>query len=101
MALMITDTCINCGVCEPECPNQAIEMGEEYFFIRAGKCTECVGEYASPQCVSLCPIEECIIPNPRRQESREQLLEKAQRLKLRRRVQKAIEETGIPDFRHS
>ena len=95
MALMITDECINCGVCEPECPNEAIQMGEEIFFIRAGKCTECVGRHDKPQCVELCPIEQCIIPNPRRIETREALLEKHERLTIRRKVTKAIKESGL------
>ncbi|MDY3116170.1 MAG: YfhL family 4Fe-4S dicluster ferredoxin [Sutterella sp.] len=95
MALMITDECINCGVCEPECPNEAIQMGEEIFFIRAGKCTECVGSHDKPQCVELCPIEQCIIPNPRRIETREALLEKHERLTIRRKVTKAIKDSGL------
>ena len=33
MALMITDECINCDVCEPECPNQAISLGPEIYQI--------------------------------------------------------------------
>ena len=45
MALMITDECINCDVCEPECPNNAISQGEEIYVIDAKKCTECVGHY--------------------------------------------------------
>ena len=55
MALMITDECINCDVCEPECPNQAISMGVEIYQIDPGKCTECVGHFDEPQCVQVCP----------------------------------------------
>ena len=55
MALMITDECINCDVCEPECPNEAISMGEEYYVIAPDKCTECVGHFDAPQCVQVCP----------------------------------------------
>ena len=51
MALMITDECINCDVCEPECPNQAISMGVEIYEINPSKCTECVGHFDEPQCV--------------------------------------------------
>ena len=51
MALLITDECINCDVCEPECPNQAIYMGTEIYEIDPGKCTECVGHFDEPQCV--------------------------------------------------
>ena len=54
MALMITDACINCDVCEPECPNQAISSGEEYYQIDPEKCTECVGHFDEPQCQRVC-----------------------------------------------
>ena len=75
MALMITDECINCDVCEPECPNDAISQGTEIYVIDPAKCTECVGHFDTPQCVVVCPVE-CIIPNPSIVESREALLEK-------------------------
>ena len=75
MALMITDECINCDVCEPECPNQAISMGEEFYVIDAGKCTECVGHFDEPQCVQVCPVA-CIPVNPQQVESRDQLWSK-------------------------
>ena len=63
MALMITDRCINCDVCEPECPNEAIAMGAEIYQIDPAKCTECVGHYDAPQCVKVCPVD-CIPPDP-------------------------------------
>ena len=72
MALMITAECINCDVCEPECPNQAISMGEDYYVINPDRCTECVGHFGEPQCVQVCPVE-CIPVNPERVETREQL----------------------------
>ena len=72
MALMITDECINCDVCEPECPNQAIAMGEEFYRIDPDRCTECVGHHDAPQCVQVCPVE-CIPVNPQRVETRDQL----------------------------
>ena len=72
MALMITTECINCDVCEPECPNEAISMGEEIYVIDPAKCTECVGHFDEPQCVQVCPVE-CIPVNPDRVESREVL----------------------------
>ncbi len=75
MALMITDECINCDVCEPECPNEAISMGPEIYMIDPGKCTECVGHFDTPQCVEVCPVE-CIPKNPDRVETQEELLEK-------------------------
>ena len=65
MALLITDECINCDVCEPECPNQAISMGAEIYEIDPHKCTECVGHFDEPQCVQVCPVA-CIPVNPRR-----------------------------------
>lgn len=77
MALIITDECINCDVCEPECPNGAISQGEEIYMINADLCTECVGHYDVPQCVEVCPVD-CIVTNPDRIESKEQLQEKYQ-----------------------
>ena len=79
MALMITDECINCDVCEPECPNEAISQGAEIYQINPDLCTECVGHYDTPQCREVCPVD-CIPLNPERLESREQLQEKYQRL---------------------
>jgi len=75
MALMITDECINCDVCEPECPNDAISMGTEIYLINPDKCTECVGHFDEPQCRQVCPVE-CIPLNPERVESQEVLMEK-------------------------
>lgn len=75
MALMITDECINCDVCEPECPNQAISMGPQYYVINPDRCTECVGHFAEPQCVQVCPVS-CIPVDPARHETREMLLTK-------------------------
>src|SRR5213592_4194967 len=79
MALMITDECINCDVCQPECPNQAISMGSEFYQIDPERCTECVGHFDEPQCVQVCPVA-CIPINPERVESRETLWQKYQRL---------------------
>jgi len=79
MALWITDECINCDVCEPECPNQAISMGSEIYEIDSGRCTECVGHFDEPQCVQVCPVS-CIPIHPEHIETREQLLLKHQRL---------------------
>ena len=59
MALIISDECINCDVCEPECPNEAIAQGAEIYEIDPGKCTECVGHYDTPQCIEVCPVD-CI-----------------------------------------
>jgi ferredoxin len=75
MALMITDECINCDVCEPECPNDAIYMGLEIYEIDPSKCTECVGHFETPQCKEVCPVD-CIPLNPYFKETREMLLKK-------------------------
>jgi len=73
MALMITDACINCDVCEPECPNGAISQGLEIYEIDPAKCTACVGHYDAPQCVQVCPVD-CIPVDPNNVESRDELL---------------------------
>ena len=79
MALLITDDCINCDVCEPECPNDAIYQGEDIYEIDADKCTECVGNFDNPQCQEVCPVD-CIPLNPMRVESKDELLQKYERL---------------------
>ena len=63
MALLITGECINCDVCEPECPNGAITQGPEIYVIHPEKCTECVGHFDTPQCIEVCPVE-CIEVDP-------------------------------------
>ncbi|OHX13664.1 YfhL family 4Fe-4S dicluster ferredoxin [Chromobacterium sphagni] len=72
MSLMITDECINCDVCEPECPNNAISQGEEIYQIDPELCTQCVGHYDEPQCQQVCPVD-CIPLDPSNQETEEQL----------------------------
>ncbi len=72
MSLKITDQCVNCDVCEPVCPNKAISLGSEFYEIAPDLCTECVGHYAEPQCVAVCPVE-CIIADPAHPETPEQL----------------------------
>ena len=79
MALLITDECINCDVCEPECPNAAISMGPLIYQIDPGRCTQCVGHFDTPQCQIVCPVA-CIPIDPRWPETPEELLEKYQRL---------------------
>ena len=79
MALLITDECINCDVCEPECPNGAITQGEEIYDIDPKLCTECVGHFETSQCVEVCPVE-CIISDPDYAENKEQLQNKYQAL---------------------
>ncbi|MCL6556652.1 MAG: YfhL family 4Fe-4S dicluster ferredoxin [Burkholderiales bacterium] len=73
MSLKITDECINCDVCEPECPNGAISQGPDIYVIDPNLCTECVGHYDTPQCVEVCPVD-CIITGV--EESREVLEER-------------------------
>lgn len=104
MAIRITDACINCGACEPECPNNAIYEGgadwkwaegttlqpdvnlkeandpqqplsEEFYYIVPGKCTECVGFHETPQCAAVCPVD-CCIPDIAHPETQEELLTK-------------------------
>ncbi len=76
MATTITDECINCGVCEPECPNGAISEGEDYYVIDADLCTECVGFHGEEACQEVCPVD-CCIPDEDNKESEEVLLVKA------------------------
>ena len=110
MAIIITDECINCGACEPECPNNAIYEGgiewamadgiyilengksvnvhdkqtpvsNEYYFIVPDKCTECVGFHEEPQCAAVCPVD-CCVPDTDRVESKDELLLKKAKLHL-------------------
>ncbi|MEN9758898.1 MAG: ferredoxin [Pseudomonadota bacterium] len=79
MALLITDQCINCDVCEPACPNDAIYFGEQIYEIDPKRCTECVGHFDEPQCQVVCPVA-CIEPNPQWSETKEQLQAKVEAL---------------------
>jgi ferredoxin len=79
MATIITDECINCGACEPECPNEAISEGDEIYIIDPNLCTECVGHFDEMQCEAVCPVD-CCPQDPDNQETEEQLLEKAKKL---------------------
>lgn len=79
MSTMITEECINCGVCEPECPNEAISEGEEVFIIDPALCTECVGFHASEQCAEVCPVD-CCVPDPNIPEEEKLLFERAKQL---------------------
>jgi ferredoxin len=82
MAYKITEECINCGACEPECPNQAISAGDERYVIDPDRCTECVGAFDQSQCASVCPTDACV-PDPEHKETREEL--QAKYLKLQRK----------------
>ena len=83
MATIITDECINCGVCEPECPNTAIDDGSsmdmDYFYIDPERCTECVGFHGEEACQEVCPVD-CCIPDEDIVETEEELLARAVRL---------------------
>src|SRR5258705_222645 len=95
MATVITSECINCGACEPECPNTAIYQGgvewqapdgsmhaaisNDIFYIVPEKCTECVGFYDQEACAKVCPVD-CCVPDPALPESEAVLLERARAL---------------------
>ena len=76
---MINDECINCGACDPECPNQTIEAGDEIYEIDPDKCTECVGHFDEQQCVAVCPVDSCV-PDPEHKETRGELEAKSRKL---------------------
>ena len=76
MATMITEECINCGVCEAECPNEAISEGVEIFQIDPALCTECVGFHAIEQCAAVCPVD-CCVPDPNNREQEQVLFARA------------------------
>jgi len=91
MATVITSECINCGACEPECPNTAIYQGgvdyelngvkhpalaQDFFYIVPEKCTECVGFHDKEACAVACPVD-CCIPDPQRPETETALLDRA------------------------
>lgn len=79
MALVITEECINCDVCEPVCPNEAIYQGELIYEIDPNRCTECVGHFDEAQCVAICPVA-CILPHPDWPETKEDLFAKYKKL---------------------
>src|SRR5579864_4150866 len=79
MATYITSDCINCGACEPECPNEAISEGDEIYVIDPELCTECVGFYDHEACQAVCPVE-CCLPDPNHREDEAILIARAVRL---------------------
>jgi len=79
MAYIITEECISCGACEPECKNEAITEGQEIYVIDTAKCTECVGWFESSKCAEVCPVDACVV-DPAHKETREQLLDKWRKL---------------------
>lgn len=79
MSLLINDECINCDVCEPECPNSAITQGDEIYEIDPNLCTECVGHFDEPTCIEVCPVD-CILVDPDNVESKDVLQLKYEKL---------------------
>src|ERR671911_2934403 len=79
MATMITNECINCGACEPECPNNAISQGETIFVIDPQLCTECVGFHDFEACAAVCPVD-CCVTDPNNVETEEVLVARARAL---------------------
>ena len=79
MALLISDDCINCDVCEPECPNNAISQGDEIYVINPDLCTQCVGHHDEPQCQMVCPVD-CIDVDPDHTESQDELQAKFEKI---------------------
>lgn len=75
MAYKITEDCISCAACEPECPNQAISEGDNIYIINPDRCTECVGSFESSRCAAVCPVDACH-PDPEHKEDKEKLLSK-------------------------
>jgi ferredoxin len=79
MATYITEECINCGACEPECPNDAISEGESIYVIDPKLCSECVGFFDHEACQTVCPVE-CCVPDPKNPETEDVLLARAKQL---------------------
>jgi ferredoxin len=79
MSLLITEECINCDVCEPECPNKAIYQGAEIYEINPDLCTECIGHFDEPQCQIVCPVA-CIDIDSSKPETQPMLLEKYRKI---------------------
>jgi ferredoxin len=79
MAYIITEECINCAACEPECPNDAISAGDDVYEIEPDKCTECAGHFDESQCAAVCPVD-CCVPDPDHKETKEELMIKFKRL---------------------
>src|SRR5262249_10110980 len=79
MATMITEECINCGACEPECPNQAISQGDDIFVIDPKLCTEFVGFHDEEACAAVCPVD-CCVHDPNNVENEDPLIGRAKAL---------------------
>src|SRR5438552_3669350 len=113
MALLITDECISCGACLPECPNEAIfetrsdaetkgnhvgdgqGVGDSIYVITHDRCTECVGHFDEPQCAAVCPVDNCCISDPLYPETTEVLLERARTLNPDKAIDQRIPLSGV------
>ena len=113
MALLITDECINCGACLPECPNEAIfetrsgaeekglhvgdgqGVGDNVYVIAHDRCTECVGHFDEPQCAAVCPVDNCCISDPAYPEGTDVLLERAKALNPDKAIDPAKVWSGV------
>jgi len=124
MALLITDECIACAACLPECPNEAIfenledceaeglkvtgeEEGEEtetqmsyidgdnIYVIAYDRCTECVGHFDEPQCAAVCPVSDCCISDPTYAETSTVLLDKVKKLNPDKEIDDSLVWSGV------
>jgi len=113
MALLITDECISCGACLPECPNEAIfetrsdaetkgnhvgdgqGVGDNIYVITHDRCTECGGHFDEPQCAAVCPVDNCCIADPAYPETTDVLLEKARTLNPDKTIDAAKVWSGV------
>lgn len=90
MATLITEECINCGACEPECPNGAIKQGEDIFVIDPALCTECVGFHDQEACAAVCPVD-CCVPDPALVETESALYQRALKLHPTRKFPELVQ----------
>jgi ferredoxin len=97
MATVITEECINCGACEPVCPNRAITAGDDYYVIAEGRCTECVGFFGKEACADACPVN-CCVPDPKKPESEADLYARAVALHPKKKLP-ALEALGAGQSR--
>jgi ferredoxin len=60
MANKINDECIQCGACEPECPNEAVSNNGATYVIDPDKCDECASAGGDPACKAVCPTDAVV-----------------------------------------
>ena len=95
MSLLINQLCVNCDVCAPACPNEAIRQGEVIYEIDPRRCTECVGHFDEPQCAAVCPVDNCCISDPAYPEAADILLERAKTLNPDKTIDPAKVWSGV------